>query len=268
MFNFIKVKMKKVCLLSALFLMAVTMFTSCLDSGSDEQSGPTAGVVRFDSNTMKYVIDTDRFGTVYSPVFNSSELDITEGKCYYLHITVNFDDPENSSEQLAINKYYTGIVNSKYEVSKYSISPGFMDTAQVVANEVPVVNGLNYIYGLVNGIFFLEHVVKKPEDQNLSWYLTYNTDSMVTVESSDRIYDIFLRAVKNNEGTKTSLESAVLNAYDMKYYMESAAKKEKELGKSVVNIRFNYVSDIKDEKMTWKKTDKTSIDVSWFLEND
>ena len=260
--------MKKISLLGAFFMMAVMLFTSCLGEGSNEDTRKAVGIVRFDSQSSKFVLDTSPFGTVYSPVFNSPEMAYNEGACYLLELTVNYDLPENSPEAINSNGFYTVIVNWKYEVDRYAIYGGSsIDTSTVLTNEIPIIDPLLSIDGYVKGVLFFQHGVEKSDDQSISCRLTYDMESMFTEEGQERIYDVFLRATKNTEGTKTPSKAAIASAYDMKYYLESAARKEADEKNTRVNLRLNYASEIKDGKITWKKTEKIPIDVTLILPN-
>lgn len=257
--------MKNVKVFGAILMMAILMFTSCLGDGSNSQSATTVGVVRYDYKTAKYLLDTYGWGAFYSGSLNSS-VDLREGACYYFNFELDFDLPENSSSVVNTTGYYTITLGQKLEVSRYSMSSAFPDTTTLLTNEIPLVNPLAAVDGYVKGIFFLQHTYKQPADQSYSWNLSYNTQDMVVEEGNDRIYDVFIRAsISGSAGTKTPDTDGVANAYDMKYYIESAAGVEKGLKKDVVNIRFNYVSEITDGKIVWKKTEIVPVSVDLIL---
>lgn len=260
--------MKKTNVFGAIFIMAIVLFTSCLGDGSNKQSATTVGVVRYDYKTAKYLLDTYLWGTLYSPSLNSTA-DVREGGCYYFSFELDFDLPENDGSVVNTTGYYTITLSQKYEVSRYSMSPVFLDTTTMLTNEIPLVDPLASVDGYIKGIFFIQHSFKQPTDQSYTWNLSYNTQDMVVEESNNRIYDVFIRAsISGSAGTKTPTDGGAANAYDMKYYIESAANVEKDLKKDVVNIRFNYVSEITDGNIVWKKSDLVPVSVDLILAED
>ncbi|MDR2918327.1 MAG: hypothetical protein LBV72_03050 [Tannerella sp.] len=257
--------MKKVNAFGAIFLMAIVLFTSCLGDGSNTQSATTVGVVRYDYKSGKYLLDTYGWGVFYSSALNST----TEGACYYFNFELDYDLADNNSSVVNTTGYYTISIGTKYEVARYSMSPVLLDTTTLLTNEIPLVNPLASVDGYVKGIFFLQHTYKQPEDQKYAWSLSYDTQNAVIEESGKRIYDVFIRAaISGSAGTKTATEGGVANAYNMKSFFESAAYVEKNQTDKVVNVRFNYVSDITDGKIVWKKSDIISVYTDLILAED
>ena len=260
--------MKKTNVFGAIFIMAIVMFTSCLGDGSNTHKAPTVGVVRYDYKSAKYLLDTYGWGTFYSESFNSSP-DVREGACYYFNFELDMDLPENSNSVVSTTGYYKILLVNKSELSRYSMSPVFLDTTTLLTNEIPIINPYYALGGYVKGIIFLQHHIKQPEGQSHVWNLSYNTQDMVVEENGTRYYDVFIRAtIDGSAGTKTPTDMAPLNAYDMKYFLESAANVEKNQKDKVVNIRFNYVSEIKDGKMVWKKSEILPVHTDVILADD
>lgn len=257
--------MKKTNVFGAIFIMAIVLFTSCLGDGSNTHKTSTVGVVRYDYKTAKYLLDTYGWGTFYSPSLNSTA-DVREGACYFFNFELDMDLTENSNSVVNTTGYYTITLVNKSELSRYSMSPVFLDTATLLTNEIPLITPLLSLGGYVKGIVFLQHHIKQPEDQSYTWNLSYNTQDMVVEENGTRYYDVFVRATINGSaGTKTPVDIAPLNAYDMKYFLESAANVEKSQKDKVVNVRFNYISEIKDENKVWKKSDILPISTDLIL---
>ncbi|MGP1420282.1 MAG: hypothetical protein ACTTKI_01660 [Tannerella sp.] len=238
-------------------LAATVMLTSCLDGGSNSQSGTTVGVVRLDTKTMKHVLDNSTpIGPFYSPSFKN----VKEGACIIASFDLNYDAPENASNVVKTNGYYTVVVREKAELDQYMImkftDTGAPDTAKMLEKEVALANPNYQILGYVKGYLFVGHALKQPEDQRNYWFLTYNADNMVKEESGERIYDVFLRAKVKTPGTKSEKDMMVANAYQIKDYLETAAREEQSKGNTRFYLRFNYASSVKDGKLTWAKGEK------------
>ncbi len=107
----------------------------------------------------------------------------------------------------------------------------------------------------------MTHVVKRPDDLNLDWDLSYDYEAtMPTEENGKRYYDVFLRAIKTNSSDKTAIDAAYFNSYYVGDYIKNVAIKERDLLgnsynqlSSVFVLRVNYVSEIKDNgELVWK----------------
>jgi hypothetical protein len=107
----------------------------------------------------------------------------------------------------------------------------------------------------LKGMLFMAHQLKKGSDQRDLWHLSYDPQATIKEENGRQIYDVYLRATVRVSSTKTQEESYELCAYDMKYFMESAAQKVKNAGNTVFYLRFNYVSEIEEDALTWKYKD-------------
>ncbi len=245
---------------------SIMVLTSCLEGGSNSRTGTTVGVVRFDSKTMKNVLDNPvGYGPFYSPSFST----VNEGACIIAAYELNLDAAENASSVVKKNGYYTVNVTNKAELDKYTImrfsDTGAPDTAKIMEKEVPLLNPNYQVSGYVNGCLFVSHTLKQPVDQKNYWFLSYDAEHRMKEENGVRIYDVFLRAKVKTAGTKSEQNVSVLNAYYVKDYIESAAREEKGKGNSAFYLRFNYVSSVKDSVLTWSKGEKVQMPVSVVL---
>jgi hypothetical protein len=241
---------------AVLWITAMTMFTSCLEGGKNSFSNETIGVVRFDTKTFRNVLDIPGAVALYSPAFENMQ----EGACCYVVYEVDMNAPENDPAVLQANGYYTATITFKEEIDKYAMSPGILtDTTKVLTAETAITEPIYSTLGYLNGVLFMLHQLKKPSDQRTSWNLSYDAQNMMQDESGKHIYNVYLRATVRIESAKTPEDSSEACAYDMKYFMETAAQMEKSAGNGTFYIRFNYVSEIKDEALTWKQSD---MDVS------
>ncbi|MDR1883223.1 MAG: hypothetical protein LBR26_10665, partial [Prevotella sp.] len=222
---------KMIC--AALITAASMMLSSCMDDGNNKITGQTAGIVRFDPETIKNVLDISAYESFYSPLF----ADMEEGTCCYVAYELDYGIPENSNAQLAANGYYTVTLTKKMEVDKYymTFSP---DTSSVaLPEESPLINPVLQINGYVKGTMFLLHQIKCPSDQKMQWKLSCDLNDSTVNENGLNIYDVYLRATVSVAGTKTSEDRFDLCAYNMTMFMENIAQREKNLGNNYVYLR-------------------------------
>ncbi|MDR2765531.1 MAG: hypothetical protein LBB90_10955 [Tannerella sp.] len=243
---------------AVLWITAMTLFTSCLEGGRNTTSGTIIGVVRFDTKTFKNVLDVYG-GTFYAPQFDTMQ----EGTCCIIVYELDFNAPENDATLLQTYGYYTVTISYKEDIDKYALSTVLTDTTAVMPEETAVMDPINSTLGYLNGILFLAHQLKKASDQRETWYLSYDPQATVKEENGRQIYDVYLRTTVRVSSTKTPEDGYDLCAYDMKYFMENAAQRVKSTGNTSFYIRFNYVSEIKDDTLTWgyKDLEMTVADI-------
>jgi hypothetical protein len=107
----------------------------------------------------------------------------------------------------------------------------------------------------LKGMLFMAHQLKRGSDQRDIWHLSYDPQATAKEENGRQVYDVYLRATVRVSSIKTQEESYDLCAYDMKYFMESAAQRVKSAGNTTFYVRFNYVSEIGEESLTWQYKD-------------
>lgn len=258
--------MKRICYY-AVAMTAMMMLVSCLKGGSNSMKGTTVGVIRVDSKTNKKVLDNP---LGYGPFYSIAFQDLKENACVIVAYELNQDEAENASNIVKKNGYYTIHVKDKAELDRYMLrkfsDPETPDTAKILEKEVPILNPNYQLFGYVNGYMFVGHVLKQPADQKYDWFLSYNPENMVKEEAGDRIYDVFLRSQIKVPSKKSETDMMVANAYYMKDYLEKIARDENGKGTSRFFLRFNYVSSVKNGKLTWSKGKKVGpFDVKSFL---
>jgi hypothetical protein len=233
----------------AALLAAMVTLSSCLDGGSNKISDTVVGIVRLDTKTFKNVLDVSAYESFYSPAFSNMD----EGACCHIYYELDYEDPNNTSEMLAANGYYTVTVLDKVEIDKYHMTPGADTSLTALPEETPIIDPTYQVFGYVKGIVFITHQLNRSQDQRTNWELSYNWNKPSQNDEGDNVYDVYLRAKIRVADSKTPEEGFESCAYDMKEFLESAAQIEKGLGKSKVIIRFHYVSDIKDGTATWSR---------------
>jgi hypothetical protein len=255
--------MKKISLFTTL-LFSVLCLTSCLEGGSNKRTATAYGVLDIGENFNSYVLNSTLMldlGPVSSPQLsewiNSGEMELY--KCYMFDFEIDLGIPENSYSMLQQNGYSTITINSYEELPTYHVNSFPADTAKALNDEVPVLNGYaKSSYGAE--YMYLQQTVNQPEDQQLSWEMSYdyNTITNPTETGGARYYDLFVRAVKLTDGTKSNTDVSYLNAYHMSDFFNRAAENEKSrLGSnytsnSTFKFRIFYANEIKDGVPAWK----------------
>ncbi|MDR1747094.1 MAG: hypothetical protein LBR49_07480 [Tannerella sp.] len=250
---------KKIYFGGIVLLMAVAfmMFTSCLEGGTNTRTGTVTGVMRLDLATGKTVLDVPDYYAGYVAFYSPQFQNINPGACCIVNYELDFELPENSSEILAINNYYTVTVSEIQELDVFNVKTVQTDTAAMLPDEVPVLDPAYSIEGYVQNHMFVVQLINQPSDQKTNWDMSCNIMQDPIEESGQRIYDLFVRASVGTAGSKSSVDMSLINAYNVGYLLTSIAQKEKNLGNSEVYLRFNYVSSIKDGELVWGKTQPT-----------
>lgn len=258
--------MKNVKVFGAILMMAILMFTSCLGDGSNSYTRTSVGVIGYSKNYQK-VLQLSEYESIYSAYFS----DYQEGDCCYAHYELDLDLPENNSEIVNANGYYTVKVSQKGKFDQYAMSYNMTDTTKLLPNETPIThpvydNGAQY----VKGRLFVTHQFVQLEKQQTNWEISYNPDFNDIPKNNNtgnNIYDVFLRATITTAGSGTKGDGFPTNAYNMTNYFNTVANREKSAGNKTFDIRFNYVSEIDTAKnlMTWKQSNALSMYVEAIL---
>jgi len=234
---------------ACMVVAAMMMLSSCLEGGGNKMTDTTAGVIRFDDNTFKNVLDVSEYESLYAPTFDN----MAEGACCFVYYELDFEDPENTSEMVAAHGYYWVTIMDKAEVERFYMLSSLDTSSVALEKELAVTNPVYQVNGYVKGVLFVTHQLVMAEDQKITWRLSGDYQNPAKDDSGSNVYDVYLRAVERIESSKTHEESYATYAYDMKYFFQNAARAEKALGKDRVAIRFNYVSKIEDGVATWDK---------------
>ena len=243
-----------------MFFVSLLLFASCMGEGSNTATGTLYGVVRMDNNTLKKVLDVNEYESLYSPtILNNRDL----GACLFVYYEVDYDLPDNSPENIEANGYLTVtymqvLVEGERQDMWYN-----MDTSNILHNEVAINDPASEgVFAYVKGRGFFWSVVTIPSDQKMSWYLSCDIQNVE--KNEHKTYDVFLRCTAEDVGTKPIEQEGFLNAYNMKLFLETIARQEKDLGSGNFTLRINYVSAVNDEQLTWDYKD-ISIPVDYIL---
>jgi hypothetical protein len=247
----------------AIFAMALTL-VSCLDGGGNNISGSVVGIIRYDVVSNQNLLDIDESVSFSSPgVFNNN---LQDGACLWVVYELDYDLPENQSSVVSQTGYWTVTVSNKVEINRYYAYP-IADTSSIAKEgETPLMDPAYEMLGYVKGVLFINHVLEMSEDQRMDWQMTYNGVEPSVTENGEKYYDVYLRTVVTLSGTKSAQNTAYPCAYEMSGLLKRAAETEKAAGKSTFKLRFNYVSEIKNNEdgtrtVVWSKSSGYDMNV-------
>ena len=247
-----------------MFVVSLLLFVSCIGETPRKEVGNAFGVVR-EKTFMQNVFDISDGVTLYSSWFANMD----PGTCLHIFYEIDYDLPANSPESVEANGYYQVSVFNYQIIDDYPMSFFVTDTTEVWNEEVAHVKAvLDGGWYYVNGMFFICNVLNIPVDQEMYWNLSCDIENYVTEENGKRYYDVFLRSAINESGAASTVDVDIVNAFDMKYYLEKIAREEKQLGHESFKLRFNYVSNIKDGQLTWSQQETNDIRVTHIIPED
>jgi hypothetical protein len=255
--------MKRTSLFISVMLLSIIGLTSCLDMGDNKGSDSAYGVLTRSSVNSNTLLLKTTVGTVSSPQLSEwvASGKMVEEKCYSIHFEIDFSLPENSAVTTQMRGYSMVTIDEYTELPTYHANSYLTDTATVLTDEVAVSNGYvlnSSVYG--GGYMYVQQIVNQPADQALEWDMSYDYDMLTnpTGESGIRYYDLFVRAKKLTDGTKSNADTPYLNAYYMSDFLYRAAENERYLlggnynENSIFKFRVFYAKEIKDGKITWQ----------------
>ncbi|RHU29055.1 hypothetical protein DXD68_06245 [Parabacteroides sp. TM07-1AC] len=232
--------------------MAALLFTSCLDGGNNEQSGAAIGVVDFSMEAMKNLAYVNDYTALYSPQFES----LTTGDCIVFPYTINYDDPMNSGT----NKYLTATV-AGYNKLDEGLLVTTVDTADIRKNEITTMDasvissdGTGYGCGTVKNYLFLSSSHPNiSSDQKNMYELQYDPSQTPKEVEGKRVYDFFLRVVKQADGKGTVGTNTLNYVFRAGSAIEMLKSKEKADNQDVLYIRLNYIKEFNKDTTaaTW-----------------
>jgi len=113
-----------------------------------------------------------------------------------------------------------------------------------------------YSYTVKNFLFIGSSHEKVATDQDNTYYLQYDPSQEPQTVDGKRVYDFFLRVVKNSDGkgiTGTNPFNYAFNTYGS---LKSLESKETAAGNETLNIRINYIKEFNKDSTaaTWGKS--------------
>lgn len=236
--------MKKLKFLSAVAL-ATVLLTSCLDGGNNENSYEAYAVVKMSTKSFKNLAYENDY---YPPIYHPDLDQLLDGQCIRAWKKINGDDPVNQSG----NEYYTASEMKYIKVPTGNVSYSVEDTKIIKDNEMTVLDvGTG---GYIKGMLFL--ITSHPDastDQTNRIDLSYDRSQEVEEVNGQRVYNIYVRAVKVADGKTNKGNVAFENAYPMSSFFSYASAQEKNNNQEHVYFRFNYIKEFNKDstEATW-----------------
>ncbi|MCD7850121.1 MAG: hypothetical protein LUH63_10530 [Parabacteroides sp.] len=261
-------KKLKVLGLAAVAAGMVTL-TSCLDGGGNTQSGGAFGYADFNMEAGG-IVATDDYGTIIAS--NAFNTQLTGGEYISFFANIDYDNQTSS-------KYITATVSDITTYPEYQAKSYLTDTLDLLPNEMTIdqikVQGLGnsgttqYLFTANQHIFMSGGHKNIPSDMKVRYDLSYVGGAEPVTIDGKRVYDFYLRAVKNADGDNTKSDRDIVGAYGLKDFLRNAINVEKSAGKSDVNVRFNYINEFSKDSTSWawKSSDVYSFAIATYSES-
>ncbi|MDD2436277.1 MAG: hypothetical protein PHG27_03365 [Massilibacteroides sp.] len=247
--------MKKL-IFASLLTFGAFLMTSCLGEGSNQQSGVSYGVVDISEKTFQKIIQT-AWGSVYSAEVARST-DLTIGDCCQFAFVLDGDIPENTSEAIASNGYYTVTVSQYADVPKSSAVPYLEDTAAISEKELTVasVDLSNTGFIATSGALYLflqTYHEGFSTDQEQTFSMSFDSNQKPEQVNGKNVYNLYLRVKKTEDGKSLTSTVGLVNAFDLYNFIYNVKAK----GEDDVKFQINYINSLNDDKTeaTWKSSD-------------
>ena len=244
------------------FFVALLLLSSCLGNQRNVIQSSTFGVMRYDYEKQRYVLDVSEDESCYHIQFQTA----SEDDCFWIYYELDYESPENTLENVMDSKG-----NMTYNVSLIDKKPVDLgsvyyavDTSSVKPGEVAIIDPMyDGVLAYIRGKMFIVSTMNIPDNQDMWWELSFDFNNLVTEVGGRRYYDLYLRSTIKDKGTKTPEERMIAISFDMFTYLKSVVQKEKELSGEDFRLRIHYPSAISEEgEITWKYKESQSIPVS------
>lgn len=246
--------MKAFKLIGAAAAATLLLLSSCLgesDNTFSNTSFAVGGISEKNYSTVLNTISSYGYMSLYSPALEGK---IVKGECYIINFEVNMSSPENANA--ATNGYYNATIAAMEVITMgNSVFSNVPDSTKLADNELPLKNLMGG--ACIDGRLFLQSTLDMYKDQRNKYTLYWNRmDSDDPVKEDDiPTYNLFLRAVKDVDGTGSSATSmAEYRAFNIKSVLESVDKTESNKGSEIFNLKINYLTSI---------SEKDSSDLKW-----
>lgn len=219
----------------------MVLLTSCL-KGNNMQDGVAYGVIGTMEPTYATVAYIDDVTPFYSTAFSS----LMPDQCVVFRYSIDYDAPENKGG----NKYITATVPECIKMTTLSASP-VLDTV-LVKNELTI-SDVQLAWNMIKGHIFVSTTHPAvSKDQTNRYEMFYDVSNPV-VDNGERIYDLYIRSIKEKEGNSVAAAGSMINAFNVKYFITQASQREKADGKKELKFRFKY----------YKEFDKDTTQGTW-----
>ena len=220
-------------IITSFLLSLLVVFTSCLGDGSSTEEDTTYGVVVRKGSRL-LILDAKGYYTSSPELLTT----LNEEDCIFYRRFINFDVQES-------NEYYAVSVVG-YEVVPSADFRNNVDTDNILENEFTI-SQINPITLLDGKLFFLTYHPKVASDQKNNFHIEC-TETPETIDGK-RVYNLYVRVVERVKGEETKIPTEKRNVADISRLIQT----EKNAGNKVLNIKFNYISELNADSTvaTW-----------------
>lgn len=239
----------------------MVLLTSCLD-GNNSYSLSNFAVVDFSSKAMRNLVYPSGDYPLYiASISNDAALE--QGSCIFLNYTVDKDAAENAN--LGTAGFYTATSGGYSIIEQARMDMYEPDTAEVRPHELAFTDA--QVFGYVETdqakkLFVGANHAVVLTDQKNAFTLTCDANQEVETVDGKRVYTMFLRAVKLQDGKAPTLSGAEYRAFDAAYFYSMAKQKEEGNGKDMINFRIKYVKEFNSDTTavkTWGESQIVSL---------
>lgn len=207
-------------------VLSLFFLTSCLEETGNRVTRESLAVVRMDNDgkiflSTNYIYD---YGWIAAPQLDNR--DLKDGDCLFISFTIDFDNQPSTN-------YYTATKIGYAVIDQADIED--KSTSEIIEDEyTDSIIGMGYTY--LDNKLFIQTVQYAAQKQEYKYELVCNTDS---IDEENNIYNLYLRASKNNTASGTLQNQVYSYAFDMvDFYNQHGSD-----GKISFNVKFKSGED-------------------------
>lgn len=197
-----------------------------------------------------------------------SNLSVTgdTGDCFLIEYSFDAADSElQGSDSLSIE-----LEGQPVSVSLWPLDNNMTDTLAVLDGEV-LTKSLLGRKAYIAGRLFLWSNHTEVQSQQDSFMISYDPENMYTEEDGERIYNLYLRAVKKatvTENDETTVSVLATNAFLIEEFFDKAKEKEAERGETELSVAIHYVSAYNKDttECVWSVAEPMTISITGSVE--
>ena len=221
----------------------MVLLTSCMD-GNNTQTGTIYGVVDYSKDFKKIVKGLDG-GTYFVPTINN-DINFNTDECVAVYGTIDYSSPENANAST-----YGYFTMSALDYVKYNTYDenyfNQQDTVGIHEGEMAfsAITGIAGGYYVNNYVFMSLQSLSVQPDQKTQFRVSF--DPNVKTEQGKRVYDLYLRAQKTEDGKIGSQLYGFIVPVKMNSFIGMATSQEQAQSQSkedsYINVRLNYIKE-------------------------
>ncbi|WP_140392863.1 hypothetical protein [Parabacteroides sp. An277] len=242
----------------------MALFTSCLNGGTNEQSGWVSGVMTRNMNAGGLMMLNTGGGMLYIAELDN-ETNYPANTCVGVNWMIDYNADENAN--VAQRGYYVASILQTPEIIEKGNAGYATDTLNLMENEVLLSSGYvtsNY-QNYVDGWLMMASSVRASSSQlrTMEWYLSYPVEWKPVVYQGTNCYDFYVRATMEGTDETGASVTAVPQAYNVKTAIDRINSLERASGNELYYIRFKYATDTLNNQITeWRVSDPLYMQVT------